>query len=84
MPLNERLIEVTTKRLIACRECHVIADVSINGFGVRLLCPRCHETLGMWATADHAVDEITAVVTNGIRPITKAHRRGSVTNSEQL
>jgi len=80
MPLNERLVEVTTKRLIACRECHVIGDVSINALGVRLLCPRCYETLGVWATSDQAIDEITAIVTKGVRPITK----GSVTNSGQL
>jgi len=82
MPLNERLVEVTTKRLIACRECHVIGDVSINGFGVRLLCPRCYETLGMWATTDQAVEEIAAFVT--ARQSERAYRRGSVTNSEQL
>ena len=73
MRLHEHLIELTDKSLIACRRCHAIGDVSITGCDVRLLCPKCHETLGVWATTDQVVDEITAFVTARSGQSQKAH-----------
>ena len=64
MPLKKHLIEVTGNSLIACRECHTIADISINHLGVRLLCPHCYVTLGIWTTPNQALDDIAAFVTN--------------------
>jgi len=65
MPLKKHLIEVTGKSLIVCRECHTIADISINHLGVRLLCPHCYSTLGIWTTPNQALGDITAFVDNG-------------------
>lgn len=59
MLLKEDLIELTAKHLIACRECHAIADVSINGSYVKLICPNCHGMLGSWATTSEAAADIT-------------------------
>ena len=39
MPLQKQLIALTPKKLIACRECQVNADVSMNGSNVKLICP---------------------------------------------
>jgi uncharacterized paraquat-inducible protein A len=64
MPLQEHLVELTTKRLIGCRECHATADVSINGSSVKLICPNCHASLGTWATTAEAAAGITAFLTN--------------------
>jgi hypothetical protein len=65
MPLNEHLIDLTAKSLIACRECRAIADVSIIDSHVKLIWPNCHGTPGSWATKSEAVADITAFVTNG-------------------
>lgn len=64
MSLKKRLIELTAESLIACRECRAIADVSVNGSLVKLICPRCYETLGSWATTSEAAADITAFVAN--------------------
>jgi uncharacterized paraquat-inducible protein A len=65
MPLNEQLVELMAKTLIACRECRVIADISMNNSHVKLICPNCHRTLGSWATTSEAAADITAFVANG-------------------
>ena len=62
MPLNEHLVELTAKSLIACRECRAIADVSMSNSHVKLICPNCHGTLGSWATTSEAAADITAFV----------------------
>lgn len=64
MSLKKHLIELTTESLIACRECRAIADVSMNGSLVKLICPRCYQTLGIWATTSEAVADMTAFVAN--------------------
>ena len=65
MPLKENLLELTAKRLIACRECHAIADVSMNNSHIKLIRPRCFKSLGGWATTPEAVADIAAFVANG-------------------
>ena len=62
MSFKKRLIELTAESLIACRECRAIADVSMNGSLVKLICPRCYETLGSWATTSEAAADMTAFV----------------------
>jgi len=62
MPLKEHLIELTEKSLVACRECHVIADVSMTGSNVKMICPNCHETLGIWETSAEASADLTAYI----------------------
>ena len=64
MPLNEHLVDLTAQGLIACRKCHAIADVSINGSHVKLICPNCHETLGIWQTTAAARADLTAFIAN--------------------
>lgn len=64
MPLNENLVELTSKRLIACRDCGTTADVSVNNSHVKLICPHCHNTLGSWATTSEAVADLAAFVAN--------------------
>jgi uncharacterized paraquat-inducible protein A len=64
MPLKENLIDVTRKTLIACRECSAVADVAINNSHVKLICPRCHRTLGSWVTTEEAVADLAAFVAN--------------------
>jgi hypothetical protein len=61
MPLNQHLVELNPKRLIACRGCHVIADISINDH-VDLICPGCRQELGSWVTTSGAVDDLAAFV----------------------
>lgn len=65
MPLHEQLIELTAKNLIACRECHTIADVSMDGSLVRLVCPTCRVTLGNWSSPSAAGADITAFIASG-------------------
>jgi hypothetical protein len=65
MPLKENLLELTAKRLIACRECHAIADVSMNNSRIELICPHCYKSLGGWATTSEAVADIDAFFANG-------------------
>jgi hypothetical protein len=60
--LKEYLIELTPGNLIACRNCCTIADVSVNGSRMKLICPRCYETLGSWATTSEAVADMRAFV----------------------
>jgi len=60
MPLQTELIALTPKKLIACRDCHVSADVSMNGSNVKLMCPSCYRTLRSWATKTEALADITA------------------------
>ena len=62
MPLQKKLIALTPKKLIVCRECQTIADVSLNGSNVKLVCPRCYCTLGSWTTKTEALADITAFV----------------------
>jgi uncharacterized paraquat-inducible protein A len=64
MPVNEHLVELTAKSLIACRDCRAIADVSMNNSHVKLICPNCHGTLGSWATTSEVAADITAFVTD--------------------
>jgi len=65
MPLKKDLIAVTPKSLIACRECHTVADVSVNELYVKLICPSCYQTLGSWLTESEAVADLTAFFANG-------------------
>jgi hypothetical protein len=60
MPLQKQLIALTPKKLISCRECQAIADVSMNGSNVKLMCPSCYHTLGSWETKAEALADITA------------------------
>jgi uncharacterized paraquat-inducible protein A len=63
MSLDQRRVELSAKGLIACRHCHAPADISIfNSSPIKLICPRCHVTLGSWTTAELAVAEIAAFV----------------------
>jgi len=62
MPLHEHLVELTAKRLIACRQCRTPADMSLGTSPVRLICPGCHQTLGSWETTTMAIADITAFV----------------------
>ena len=62
MPLNQHCIELSPKKLIACRECRVAADVSVHDSHVRLICPSCHRTLGDWVTTSEAAADLTAFV----------------------
>lgn len=62
MPLNENLVVLTSKRLIACRQCGATADVSINNSHVKLMCPRCYKSLGSWTTTPEAVADMEAFV----------------------
>jgi hypothetical protein len=59
------LVELTPENLIACCKCRTVADVSVIGLRMKLICPRCYETLGSWATTSEAMDEITAFVASG-------------------
>jgi hypothetical protein len=60
--LKEYLIELTPENLIACCKCRTIADVSVIGSRLKLICPRCYETLGSWATTSEAVADMAAFV----------------------
>jgi hypothetical protein len=60
--LKAYLIELTPENLIACCRCRTIADVSVNGSRMKLICPRCYETLGSWATTSEAVADMAAFV----------------------
>lgn len=62
MPLNKHLVELSDKYLIACRECHAIGDVSMIGSRVKLICPKCHRTLGCWETVVAASADLTAFI----------------------
>jgi hypothetical protein len=63
MPIKEHLIELTDECLIACKQCHSIADITVVDHSpVRLICPYCHETLGSWATTTMAIADLTALV----------------------
>ena len=64
MSLKEHVVELTAKSLIACRECRVIADISMLDSKVKLICPSCYRTLGSWATTSEAVADITTFVAN--------------------
>lgn len=66
MPLHQDRIKLTDKRLIACRDCGAVADVSIMGSNVTLICPNCHATLGAWETTPAASADLTAFI--GKRP----------------
>jgi len=63
--LKEYLIELTPENLIACCKCRTIADVSVIGSHMKLICPGCYETLGSWPTTSEAVADMTAFVANG-------------------
>ena len=60
MPLHEQLIELSAKRLIACRECHTDANVRVIDSLVKMTCLGCHTTLGNWETTAAALADITA------------------------
>jgi hypothetical protein len=60
--LRKCLVEVTPGNLIACCKCRTIADVSVTGTRMKLICPRCYETLGSWATTSEAIADMTAFV----------------------
>jgi hypothetical protein len=62
MGLNEQLIELTDKHLIACRQCHTIGDISVDGSRVKLVCPSCRKVLGLWETTAMAAADLTAFV----------------------
>jgi hypothetical protein len=64
MSLNEHLVELTAKSLIACRECRAICDVSTNDSNVKLICPGCYKTLGDWTTISESATDITAFIEN--------------------
>jgi uncharacterized paraquat-inducible protein A len=65
MPLQEQLIELSAKHLIACRECHTNADVRLVDSLVTMTCPGCHTTLGNWETTPAALEDITAYMARG-------------------
>jgi hypothetical protein len=65
MALQEQLIELTTKHIIACRECHANADLALSNSLVTMICPGCHATLGSWETTPAALADITAFVAQG-------------------
>jgi hypothetical protein len=60
--LRKCLVEVTPDNLIACCKCRTVADVSVTGSHLKLICPRCYQTLGTWATTSEAVADMTAFV----------------------
>ena len=62
MPLQQHLVALTAKGLVACRACGTIADVSMNDRTVKLICPTCHKTLGIWATCSEAGADLTAFI----------------------
>lgn len=62
MPLRENLIELKDKKLIACRQCRTVADVSMNNSLVKLVCPKCRAILGSWPTASEAAADMSAFV----------------------
>jgi hypothetical protein len=64
MSLKEHLIEKAPKGLITCRQCHDNADVSMSGPIVKLICPRCHQILGSWATTSDLIAELARFVGN--------------------
>jgi uncharacterized paraquat-inducible protein A len=65
MALQEQLIELTDKHLIACRECHAKADITLTDSLVTMTCPGCHKTLGNWETTTASLTDITAFVAKG-------------------
>ena len=65
MALQEQLIELTDIHLIACRECHQKADVTLTDSLVTMTCPGCHKDLGNWETKTAALADITAFVAKG-------------------
>jgi hypothetical protein len=60
--LRKSLVEVTPENLIACCKCRTVVDVSVTGSRMKLICPRCYETLGSWATTSEAIADMTAFV----------------------
>jgi hypothetical protein len=89
IPLQEHLVELTDKSLIACRECHAIGDVSMNNSQVKLLCPSCHKTLGSWARASEAASRRSSktaaqAINKSLDWPTIGWIGRSVTNSEQF
>ena len=62
MGLHEDRIKLTDKGLIGCRDCSAVADVSIRGSNVKLICPNCHGTLGTWETTAAASADLTAFI----------------------
>jgi len=65
MGLQKQLIELTDKHLIACRECHANADLTLSDSQVTMICPGCRKTLGNWETTPAALADITAFVAKG-------------------
>ena len=63
--LQEQLIEVTDKHLIACRECHATANVALIDSLVTMTCPGCLKTLGNWETTPAVLADITAFLAKG-------------------
>jgi len=62
MPLQEQLIELSAKRLIACRDCHANAQATLTDSLVTMTCPECHKALGNWETTSAALADITAFI----------------------
>ena len=67
MLLKDHLIEVNAKGLIACCECHAIADISMNASHLDLLCPSCYRKFGRWKSKSEALVELTLFIANGKR-----------------
>ena len=63
--LRNCLVELSPENLIACCRCHTVADISITGSRIKLLCPRCYETLGNWTTTSEAIEDMRAFVASG-------------------
>jgi hypothetical protein len=62
MALNAQFVELTSLSLIACKECHTVADMTVQGSPVRLVCPGCRKTLGQWGTMSGSIADITAFI----------------------
>ena len=62
MALNAQLIELTSSSLIACKECHAVADITVQGSPFRLVCSGCGKTLGEWETISGSIADITAFI----------------------
>jgi hypothetical protein len=62
MSLYEHLAERAAKSQIACKNCHAIADITLHGPSVLLVCPQCRRILGQWETSPQCIADMTTFV----------------------
>ena len=62
MALKKHFVELTAKQRISCKECHVIADITVGDSPIALTCPCCHQTLGSWRTTPEVLADLSAFV----------------------